>query len=78
MFALQNGFELEEFKDLITAIHDEFLVKIGPAMPDSDLFGDLEKRWEEYEETMTSSGWDYDEKERKWKKLKSKKSRKNK
>ena len=73
MFALQNGFELEEFKDLITAIHDEFLVKIGPAMPDSDLFGDLEKRWEEYEETMTSSGWDYDEKERKWKKVKSKK-----
>lgn len=76
MFALQNGFELEEFKDLITAIPDEFLVKIGPAMSDSDLFGDLPKRWEEYEETMTSSGWDYDEEERKWKKAKKKDDKK--
>ena len=45
-------------------------------MPDSDLFGDLDDRWEDYKETLISSGWDYDKKERKWKKIKSKKSRK--
>ena len=76
MFALTNGFEIEEFEDLITAIHDEFLIKIGTPMPDSDLFGDLEDRWKEYEETMTNSGWAYDEKEREWKKITSKKSSK--
>lgn len=73
MFGLSNGFEMKEFKDLITAIHDQYLVKIGTPMPDTDLFGDLEDRWAGYESTMISSGWDYDEKERKWKKLKSKK-----
>ena len=73
MFALSNGFEMDEFKSLITAIHDQYLVKLGDPMSDSDLFGDLEKRWEDYEATMTSSGWTYDEKERKWTKSKSKK-----
>lgn len=73
MFALTNGFEMAEFKDLINAIHDQYLVKIGTPMPYTDLFGDLEERWEGYKETMTSSGWSYDEKERQWKKTKSKK-----
>ena len=41
-------------------------------MPDSDLFGDLEDRWEGYKGTLSGSGWSYDEKERKWKKAKSK------
>ena len=73
MFGLSNGFEIDEFKSLITAIHDQYLAKIGTPMPDSDLFGDLEDRWADYESTMLSSGWSYDEKERKWKKVKSKK-----
>lgn len=73
-FALSNGFEMDEFKDLINAIHDQYLVKLGSPMPDSDLFGDLDDRWEDYKETLISSGWDYDKKERKWKKIKSKKS----
>lgn len=76
MFALQNGFELDEFKSLITAIHDKYLSKIGTPMSDADLFGDLEKRWDDYESTMTSSGWIYDEKKRKWDKVKSKKEEK--
>lgn len=75
-FALSNGFEIDEFKSLITAIHDQYLVKLGTPMPDSDLFGDLEDRWAGYESTMLSSGWSYDEKERKWKKVKSKKEEK--
>lgn len=73
MFGLSNGFEMPEFKGLITAIHDQYLAKIGTPMPDSDLFGDLEDRWEGYRVTLESSGWSYDEKERKWKKAKSKK-----
>lgn len=72
-FGLTNGFAIDEFKDIITAIHDQYLVKIGDPMPDTDLFGDLEKRWDEYVGTMDSSGWSYDEKERKWSKAKSKK-----
>ena len=72
-FALSNGFEIDEFKSLITAIHDQYLVKIGTPMPDSDLFGDLEDRWAGYEAMLSSESWDYDEKERKWKKTKSKK-----
>ena len=76
MFGLSNGFEIDEFKSLITAIHDQYLVKLGTPMPDSDLFGDLEDRWAGYESTMLSSGWSYDEKERKWKKAKSKKEEK--
>ena len=76
MFGLSNGFEIDEFKSLITAIHDQYLVKLGTPMPDSDLFGDLEDRWAGYESTMLSSGWSYDEKERKWEKGKSKKEEK--
>ncbi len=76
MFGLSNGFEIDEFKNLITAIHDQYLAKIGTPMSDSDLFGDLEDRWAGYESTMLSSGWSYDEKERKWKKAKSKKEEK--
>ena len=72
-FGLSNGFELDEFKSLITAIHDQYLVKLGTPMPDSDLFGDLPERWEDYEALLSSEGWSYDEKERKWKKGKSKK-----
>lgn len=72
-FALSNGFEIDEFKSLITAIHDQYLVKLGTPMPDSDLFGDLEDRWEGYKATLESSGWTYKEKERKWLKTKTKK-----
>ena len=75
-FALSNGFEIDEFKSLITAIHDQYLVKLGTPMPDSDLFGDLEERWAGYEAMLSSESWDYDEKERKWKKTKSKKEEK--
>lgn len=74
MFGLSNGFEMDEFKGLITAIHDQYLVKLGTPMPDSDLFGDLEDRWDGYRATLESSGWTYEEKERKWKKVKEKKS----
>ena len=74
MFGLSNGFEIDEFKSLITAIHDQYLVKLGTPMPDSDLFGDLEDRWEGYKATLESSGWTYEEKDRKWKKVKEKKS----
>jgi len=75
-FGLSNGFEIKEFKDLIQAIHDQYLVKIGPSMSDSDLFGDLPKRWEDYEGMLSSEGWMYDEKERHWKKAKTKKEEK--
>ena len=73
-FGLSNGFEMDEFKSLITAIHDQYLVKIGTPMPDSDLFGDLEDRWEGYRATLESSGWSYDEKDRKWVKIKDRKN----
>ena len=72
-FGLSNGFELQEFKDLIQAIHDHWLVELGTPMSDSDLFGDLPERWEGYKATLTSEGWEYREKERKWIKIKSKK-----
>ena len=75
-FALSNGFEIDEFKSLITAIHDQYLVKIGTPMPDSDLFGDLEERWDGYITLLEKEGWDYEEKERKWIKVKSKKEEK--
>lgn len=68
-FGLSNGFEIEEFKSLITAIHDQYLIKIGTPMPDSDLFGDLEKRWDDYIATLTSEGWVYEEADRYWKKV---------
>lgn len=73
MFALQNGFTIDEFKDLIRVIHDEYLVKLDDPMSNSDLFGDLEKRWSKYEDTMTSSKYDFYEKKREWKKIKNKK-----
>ena len=74
-FALSNGFELEECKSLIQAIHDQYLVKTGTPMSDTDLFGDLPKRWEDYKDKLLlSEGWDYDEEERKWIKVKSKKT----
>lgn len=72
-FALSNGFEMDEFKNMITAIHDRYLVKLGTPMPDSDLFGDLDTRWSDYEATLVSSGYEYKEKERKWVKVKGKK-----
>ena len=72
-FALSNGFEMDEFKSMITAIHDRYLVKLGTPMPDSDLFGDLDTRWSDYEATLVSSGYEYKEKERKWVKVKGKK-----
>ncbi len=75
-FAVSNGFTLDEYQKLIQVIHDEYLVKIGTSMPDSDLFGDTETKWEEDIENLESHGWIYEEKERKWKKVKSKKSEK--
>ena len=53
-FAISNGFEIDEFKNLITAIHDQYLCKIGTPMPDRDLFGDLEERWDKYKENLIS------------------------
>ena len=75
-FGLSNGFEIDEFKDLINAIHDQYLIKIGTPMPDSDLFGDLEDRWEDYKTMLIDEHWDYDEEKRKWIKLKTKKEEK--
>lgn len=72
-FACSNGFEYEEFKSLITAIHDQYLVKLDDPMPDSDLFGDTEIKWAEDIEKLESNGWKFEEKERKWEKSKSKK-----
>lgn len=68
-FALSNGFEMDEFKSLITAIHDQYLCKIGTPMPDSDLFGDLDTRWDGYKATLESNGYEYDEEERRWAKI---------
>lgn len=72
-FALSNGFTIPEFKSLIQMIHDRYLVELGTPMPESDLFADLEDRWSDYEGLLSSEGWDYDEKARKWLKTKSKK-----
>ena len=72
MFACSNGFLLDEFKELIRIIHDRYLVKIGPSMSDSDLFGDLKTRWAGYEATLKSSGWVFNEDERIWTKAGSK------
>lgn len=69
-FGLSNGFTIDEFKDLINAIHDQYMIKIGTPMPDSDLFGDLDTRWDGYEATMIDNGWEYDETNRKWIKVK--------
>lgn len=72
-FGISNGFFIEEFKTLITMIHDKYLVKLGDPMSDSDLFGDLPDRWADYEATLTSSGYEFIEEDRYWKKLASKK-----
>lgn len=53
-FALYNGFLLNEFKAIIRAIHDEFLIEIGTPMSDTDLFGDVDKGWEKYITELTS------------------------
>lgn len=68
-FGVSNGFYLDEFKSLIQAIHDKFSVKIGTPMSESDLFGDLEKRWEEYKALLSSNGWIFEEAVRKWRKV---------
>lgn len=73
MFALTNGFSIEEYKSIIQIIHDIFLTKIGSAMSTSELFSDLEQCWNDDKENMEINGWSYDEKERKWKKATSKK-----
>lgn len=73
MFALTNGFTIEEYKSIIQIIHDIFLTKIGSAMSTSELFSDLEQCWNDDKENMEINGWSYDEKERKWKKATSKK-----
>lgn len=72
-FGLSNGFLLDEFKAIINVIHDKYLTKIGDPMSDSDLFGDLPERWDDYEATLTSSGWEFDEPDRIWKKVTKKK-----
>lgn len=74
-FAVANGFHLDEFKNLIQAIHDIFLIKIGCAMSESELFSDIEERWDEYKETLTTHNWEYNEKERQWLKAKAPKSK---
>ena len=73
MFALTNGFSIEEYKSIIQIIHDIFLTKIGSAMSTSELFSDLEQCWNDDKENMEINGWSYDKKERKWKKATSKK-----
>ena len=65
-FARSNGFHLDEYKKFLQIINDEYLAKIGTPMSKSDLTGDLDKRWDEYEGTLTSSGWAYDDTIRKW------------
>ena len=75
-FAVSNGFTMDEYKKLIQTIHDEYLVKLGDPMPDSDLFGDIETKWAEDIETLESNDWVFYEKERKWKKVESKEIRK--
>ena len=73
-FAVSNGFTMDEYKKLIQTIHDEYLVKLGDPMSESDLFGDLEEKWEDDIFLLSNNGWTYDEVERKWKKTKPKKS----
>lgn len=66
-FALYNGFLLDDFKAIIHAIHDEFLVKIGTYMSDSDLLGDVDKGWEKYiTELISDYHGSFDESTRIW------------
>lgn len=67
-FGLSNGFNIDEFKTLIQIIHDEYLVKIGTPMSDSDLFGDLPDRWDKYMAMLLSHAYSFDEELRIWKK----------
>lgn len=75
-FAVSNGFTMDEYKKLIQTIHDEYLVKLGTPMPDSDLFGDLEENWEDDKVLLSDNGWKFDEKERKWYRVDTKKNSK--
>ena len=68
-FGISNGFYIDEFRAIIQAIHDEFLVKIGTPMSDADLFGDLKTRWDGYEAILTSSSYAFHPETRKWVKL---------
>ncbi len=72
-FGVSNGFYIDEFKSLVQAIHDNYMVHIGSPMSDADLFGDLDPRWSEYIATLSSSAWEFDEKLRIWNKIKRKK-----
>ena len=66
-FALYNGFLLDDFKAIIHAIHDEFLVKLGSPMTDLDLLGDVDKGWEKYiTELIASYHGTFDESKRIW------------
>lgn len=71
-FACSNGFNLDEFKILIQTIHDQYLIEIGTPMSESDLFSDIDKRWEEYKTGLLSSGWSFHEEIREWLKVKKK------
>lgn len=72
-FALYNGFLLDEFKAIIRAIHDEFLIKIGTPMSDTDLFGDVDKGWERYiTELISDYHGSFDELKRVWNFIKEK------
>ena len=75
-FGVSNGFKIEEFKDLIQVIHDAFLVKIGSAMSHDDMFGDLKKRWDDYEAMLHGNSYEFNEEERKWEKVKARKDEK--
>lgn len=66
-FGISNGFLIDEFKSLIRAINDEFLAKLGSLMSESDMFGDLEERWKDYEAGLLSKGgYSFDEEKRVW------------
>lgn len=68
-FALSNGFLLNEFKDYLTCVNKLYLSKHGSSMSDSDLFGDLDTRWEDYKsELLSSGGWIFSQEDRKWRK----------
>lgn len=75
-FAVSNGFTMDEYKKLIQTIHDQYLVKLGTPMPESDLFGDLEENWEDDKVLLSDNGWKFDEKERKWYRVDTKKNSK--
>lgn len=64
-FAAANGFTLDDFKSFIRGMHDEFLVKIGTPMSDTDLFSDLDKRWDVYIHDLEKS-YTYDKDARIW------------